>query len=100
VEKALDRNIEDFELKVMSAGADAPFRNDRQYRKNIGKKVRLITHEEKKFEGTLIDFDGEKIILEIDPKLKKGQKPGKNRPVEERVFPLTNVKETKRIVTF
>lgn len=100
VEKSLDRDVEDFELKVMSAGADAPFTNERQYRKNIGKKVRLLTSEEKKIEGILTGFDGESVTMEIEPKLKKGQKPGKNRVNETMTFPLTEVKEAKRVIAF
>ena len=48
IENKLDRDIEDFELEVSSAGLDHPFRVKKQYVKNIGKKVEIIKKMEKK----------------------------------------------------
>lgn len=99
-EKSLDRDVEDFELKVMSAGADSPFRNEQQYRKNIGKKVRLLLEDNEKLEGKLMSYSPENVVVEIAPKMKKGQKPGKNREIELLTIPLSNIKEAKLVITF
>jgi ribosome maturation factor RimP len=98
IESSLDRDEEDFELKVMSAGADAPFQDERQYRKNIGKKVKIITNEGIKYQGVLTAFDGINVNLELLPKTKKGQKPGKNYIPEQCSIPLSEIKETKKII--
>ena len=37
IENQLDRDEEDFELNVSSAGADAPLKMPRQYRRQIGR---------------------------------------------------------------
>jgi len=100
IEHSLDRDKEDFELKVMSAGADSPFQDERQYRKNIGKKVKVTTKEGVKYQGILTTFDGNNIHLEIPPKVKKGQKPGKNNLPEQCTIPLTEIEETKLIISF
>ena len=39
IEHNLDRETEDFELHVSSAGLDKPFRHINQYKKNIGRMV-------------------------------------------------------------
>jgi ribosome maturation factor RimP len=99
IESSLDRDKEDFELKVMSAGADAPFQDERQYRKNVGRKVKVTTKEGKRHQGTLTAFDGINVHLEIAPKMKKGQKPGKNYVPEQRIIPLSEIEEIKLIIS-
>jgi ribosome maturation factor RimP len=99
VEKSLDREKEDFELKVMSAGADSPFQNARQYIKNIGKQIKVKTKDKIKYQGKLLSFEAEKITLEIPPKTKKGQKPGKNRTSEICSFSLSEIEEAKSVIT-
>jgi ribosome maturation factor RimP len=100
IESSLDRDKEDFELKVMSAGADSPFQDERQYHKNIGKKVKVTTKEGVKYQGVLTAFDESQVHLEIAPKMKKGQKPGKNNLPELYNIPLSEIEETKLIISF
>jgi len=99
IEGSLDRDKEDFELKVMSAGADSPFQDERQYRKNIGKKVKVITKERVKHQGVLTAFDGNCVSLEIAPKVKKGQLPGKNNLPEQCNIPLSEIEEIKLVIS-
>jgi len=42
IESNLDRNAEDFDLEVSSSGLDFPLVLHRQYKKNIGKEVKVI----------------------------------------------------------
>lgn len=99
IERSLDRDAEDFELKVMSAGADAPFQDERQYHKNIGRKVKITTKEGVKHQGILTAHDGINVGLEIAPKMKKGQLPGKNNLPEQLIIPLSDIEEIKLIIT-
>ena len=99
IERSLDRDKEDFELKVMSAGADSPFQDERQYRKNIGKKVKVTTKEGVKYQGVLTAYDGVQVNLEIAPKVKKGQIAGKNNLPEQCSILLTEIEETKLIIS-
>ena len=48
IEQHLDREQEDFELTVASAGLSEPFKVHKQYLKNIGKLVQVLTTEHKK----------------------------------------------------
>ena len=42
VEQNLDREDQDFELEVSSAGLDTPFLVPEQYQKNLGEKLKFI----------------------------------------------------------
>ena len=53
VESQLDRDEEDFELNVGSAGADMPLKLPRQYRRHIGRELAVDT------------FDGEHLTAEL-----------------------------------
>src|SRR5690554_3134367 len=45
IEHNLDREKQDFELQVSSAGLDKPFRVLKQYYKNIGNEVKVLLKE-------------------------------------------------------
>ena len=51
IENGLNRDEEDFSLKVSSAGLTEPFKVFKQYEKNIGKKVKIL---ERKLKFNLI----------------------------------------------
>ncbi|MGX8712752.1 MAG: ribosome assembly cofactor RimP [bacterium] len=63
IEGQLDRDEEDFELNVSSAGADQPLKLTRQYRKNVGRELEVVTVDGERAEGTLEDASDEGIVL-------------------------------------
>lgn len=65
IENQLDRDEEDFELNVSSAGADAPLKMPRQYRRQIGRDLVVDTFEGKSHEGTLTDCDEQQFTIKI-----------------------------------
>ncbi len=52
-----------FSLEVSSPGVDEPLKMHRQYFKNIGRDVEIITSDEVVTEGKLEEVDEEKVIL-------------------------------------
>ena len=54
----------DFSLEVSSPGLDEPLKLLRQYKKNIGRDVEVVTNEELKKEGKLTEVTEEKITIE------------------------------------
>lgn len=100
IESKLDRDVEDYELEVSSAGLTSPFKVRKQYEKNIGNEVEIFTYDNKKLSGVLNALDEEKIFLEIE----KQEKPeGAKRKItvkEEITIPFTNIKTTKYIIRF
>lgn len=62
-------------LEVSSPGAERPLKKDKDFERAIGKNVFIKTYEpidgEKGFEGTLIEFTGEIIKVEVKIKTRK-----------------------------
>ena len=99
IEGNLDRDEEDFELRVMSSGADMPFTMLRQYKKNIGRKVDVILNEGKEIRGLLLDADENNIRMEEEIMVKRG-KSKKFVKGEVIDIPMNDIKQTKVIITF
>ena len=80
IEEKVDRDVEDYELEVGSAGLTSPFKVVRQYEKNIGNEIEVLTRDGRKLSGTLqtLSDDGESFTMTIKEKVKE---PGKKRPV-------------------
>ena len=64
IEHNLDREEQDFSLEVLSAGATSPLVNKRQYKKNVGRVLKVKTSNNETIEGTLTDANEEGIQLE------------------------------------
>ena len=63
VEHNLDREEEDFGLEVTSPDISHPLTVKRQYHKNINRVLKVKT-EDKELEGTLINADEKKFLLD------------------------------------
>jgi len=100
IEHNLDRESEDFELHVSSAGLDKPLRVLPQYIKNIGREVKVVTTDGKKQEGLLVAASEKELTLETSRKEKIEGKKKKELIVEQHVFPMNQIKETKIVISF
>lgn len=101
IEHNLDREEEDFALEVSSAGIDQPFRVLKQYIKNIGKAVKVMTLEHgKKIEGVLKAADQDGILIETKEKQRLEGKKKKVWVIEELPLKYNEIKETKLIISF
>lgn len=100
IEKSLDRDAEDFELEVSSAGMDQPFRVLRQYEKNIGREVEVKLKDGTKLKGNLIKADEQGItIQQITKERIEGRKA--KQDVEKKLdFTFPEIKETKVVIKF
>jgi len=100
VESTLDREVEDFELQVGSAGLTEPFKVLKQYEKNIGNEVEVLTKAGKKLSGILTEANETNFILQIE----KTEKPeGSKRKItvqEDITFNYSDIKYTKYIIRF
>ena len=64
IEGELDREVEDFELQVSSPGLDKPFRVIEQYKKNIGREVKVVPVEGLVVKGELKEVSEDGVLLE------------------------------------
>ena len=93
IEGNFDREFEDFELSVFSSGVGEPLVNARQYKKNIGRNISIITNDDQTIKGELISVDDDKVVVREIPKKKK------DSPVEKEIA-SANIKEGKIIIIF
>lgn len=100
IEHNLDREEQDFELSVSSAGLDKPLRVVRQYPKNIGRELKVKTEAGDKLEGELIATDDAGIVLKTERKEKIEGKKKKELIVEEIPLKYTEIKEAKVVISF
>ncbi len=100
IEDNLNRDEEDYELEVGSAGLGQPFKVVQQYLNFIGKEVEVLDADGKKYKGVLTSVDGNNFVVTTQEKVKEE---GKKRPVlkdVENVFQMDKVKYTKYILSF
>lgn len=100
IEHNLDREKEDFELHVSSAGLDKPFRHINQYKKNIGRMVKVKPLDSSKIEGLLSIVDEKGIVIIHSEKKRIEGKKKKEIVEEEFRFDFDKIKETKIVISF
>ncbi|MFD1062349.1 ribosome assembly cofactor RimP [Winogradskyella litorisediminis] len=100
IEHNLDREEEDFSLEVLSAGATSPLTMPRQYKKNIGRTLEVITNEGQKTEGKLEDATEDSILLKWKAREPKPVGKGKVTVTKEATIALEDIKEAKVIIKF
>ena len=100
IEEHLNRDEEDYELEVGSAGLGQPFKVPQQYVNFIGKEVEVLDKDGKKYKGILKSVDGNDFVVAVKEKVKVE---GKKRPVLQDVdhnFKMDGVKYTKYLIQF
>lgn len=103
VSKAIDNNLDreenDFSLEVASAGLSRPLELVRQYKKNIGRNLKVKTESEE-VEALLVAADDNGITLEW--KAREPKKIGKGKETVEKSvnLPYSDIKEATVIVSF
>ena len=102
INRALYKQIEemgmypdgDFSLEVSSPGVDEPLKLLRQYKKNIGRNVEVITNDETKKEGLLKEVTADAITIEHT----EGK--GKKAVTLDTVIGFNDIKQTKVLIKF
>lgn len=100
IESNLDREVEDFELEVGSAGVTAPFKMPRQYQKNIGNEVEILSKTGQKLSGLLKDATDTGFTVTITKKEKPEGAKKRIEVEEDLVFGYDEVKYTKYLIRF
>jgi len=100
IEGNLDREIEDFELEVSSAGVTSPLLLARQYIKNVGRMVDVLLNSGENFQGKLIAASETHFSIVFQQKmLVEGTK--KKQLVDiTKEFEYSEVKSTTQVILF
>lgn len=100
IEQEFDRDKEDYELEVGSAGLTSPFKVKAQYEKNIGNDVECLSKDGHKYHGVLRSVGENSFTIAVEEKVKKE---GSKRPVLEQKdieLPYENMKYVKYDLKF
>lgn len=100
VEQAFDRDKDDYELEVGSAGLTSPFKVKAQYEKNIGNDVEVLTTQGAKLKGVLSEVGDDTFTIKVAKKVKPE---GAKRPViveEDLTIKYSETKYTKYLIQF
>lgn len=100
IEEHLDRDSEDFELEVGSAGITSPFKILRQYQKNIGKEVEVLLASGMKLTGILKSADENGIVLTVEKQVKPEGAKRKITVEEDLAYTYNEIKSTKYLIRF
>lgn len=99
IEHNLDREEEDFSLEVLSAGVSEPLKLKRQYKKNVGRQLKVKTAEVT-IKGDLIAADEQCITLSWKQREPKPVGKGKHTVIKEAVLAYDDIDEAKVMITF
>ena len=100
IESHLDRDTEDYELEVGSAGITSPFKVIEQYQKNIGNEVEVLTKAGMKLNGILKSVSDDKFVITIIKKVKTETSKRKVEVEEDLTCGYDEIKYTKYLIRF
>ncbi len=100
IEAELDRDAEDFELTVMSAGIGEPLVDLRQYRKLIGHSVEVVLKSGIKVLAKLDAVSEEALTLSYEEKQAIEGKKRKQLVTVTRTYPFEEIKQTVEYLDF
>ena len=99
VENNLDREEQDYSLEVASAGVSTPLKLVRQYKKNVGRTLKVKTATET-IEAKLEAASDEAITLSWTAREPKKVGKGKETVEHKREIPYSEIKEAIVIIIF
>lgn len=85
-------------LEVSSPGLDRPLKLERQYRKNIGRKVEVTLDEGAAKMGILLSVSDDGIVLEEKVRVKEGKR--KKTKILQTAIPFEDIKKTIVQISF
>jgi ribosome maturation factor RimP len=90
----LDESLENYALEVTTPGVDQPLKLHRQYKKNIGREVKVQLKDKKIERGKLVEVTEESIYLEQEVK------EGKKKELKKIPFQFLDIERTLVEVSF
>ena len=100
VHEAFDQDAEDYELTVGSYSLTEPFKVLKQYEKNLGGEVEVLTASGKKLKGTLTSASEEQFTIVVPTKTKIEGKKSHDRVEVDHSLKYDKIKYTKNIIQF
>jgi ribosome maturation factor RimP len=92
IESDLDRDVEDFNLTVSSPDLNRPLKTWRQYKKNVGRYLK-VNFNERQEEGMLVKVEAKYLVLSVPNKKKSA-------PNTELEIQFADIAEAKVAIRF
>lgn len=89
-----------FTLEVSSPGLDLPLKMHRQYKKNVGRKIKVLLQDNTTVKGELTQVNEQQIVLQEELKVKSKDKSKKRGETKEVVIPFQDIKKTNVLASF
>ena len=100
LESKFDREEEEIEVTVGYAGLTSPFKIQRQYQKNIGNEVEVLTKKGIKLSGILKEVSDDNFVVTISKKERAEGAKRKTEVKEDLQFGYDEIKYTKYLIRF
>ena len=100
IEHKLDEEELIYSIEVASAGVSTPLKFIRQYKKNIGRNLKVTTNGLEKIEAKLTNADDEKITLEWQSREPKKIGKGKETVNNKKEIAYSEIKEAIVLISF
>ncbi len=100
IEAEFDREVEDYQLEVGSAGLTSPLKVKAQYVKNLGNNVEVLTSDGKKLKGQLVEVSDNDFTIAIEKMVKAEGAKRKTLVKENMTFNYNEIKYTKYLIEF
>jgi len=94
LEQHMNREMEDFELTVSSAGLDRPLKVLRQFKKRMGMELEVVTLTGEKTSGILLNLGKDGIEIEKEIMITK-----KVKEKKKIFFPFKEIRTVKEVIT-
>lgn len=98
IEERLDRDIEDYELEVGSAGLTSPLKVLRQYVATIGREVEVLCRGGVKERGMLLSATEREIAISVVRRIKPEGAKRKQDVEQVLTLSMSEVLQTKRVI--
>jgi ribosome maturation factor RimP len=99
IENNYETELDDYSVEVSTPDIAHPLKNKRQYKKNIGRTLKVKTFE-KEFEGKLKSIQQDAIVLTWKTREPKPIGKGKVTVQKEEIIAFDDIKETKVKIIF
>ena len=100
IENSLDKDEHIYALEVASAGVSTPLKFVRQYKKNVGRNLKITTSDLEKIEAKLTEADDDTITLEWQSREPKKIGKGKETVNNKKEIAYLNIKEAIVLISF
>ena len=98
IENNIDGEKYDFSIEVSSSGIGTPLTSNRQYKKNVGRKIEVLTNDSKPLVGELTRVNDDSFTIEWSQRESKPIGKGKIDVTKNKTLLFSDVKSSKVVI--